>query len=521
VNNAKLQTSHSGDVMGNYNESLTYDKNGNIQSLQRNGGEENPLLSTPIDNLSYFYDAQNKNLLLKVVDLTNSSQGFKDDGTGTLASDTNDDYRYDLNGNMTYDENKNITNIVYNHLNLPIQIEFGTGSNIVYMYDATGAKLKKVVNTYSPIQPTISVTEYINGFQYNNNVMQFFPTSEGYVNCTMAANIMYYNYVYNYTDHLGNIRMSYTWDEGIQGISVLEEHHYYPFGLEHNGYNSAKKEYEAKLVEVTLPEGGKISIFKPRVIQVVNSGYQYQYNGKEWQDELGLNWYDYQARNYDPALGRWFNIDPASEVSRRFSPYTYALDNPVFFIDPDGMIAEGFGVDENDWKKNGDGTYTAQKGDSAVTLAQDANISPKKANEIIETQLGPNYKRKSDGMLMSDVEVGDVVAVPEQVDKSKEIQKLEKSIDKDKSLIKQNKNEIVKLKDTKKQIDDDHKLNVEVGAYEAQQGDDGKGLKFAKTIIEYKIAKRKAKLDSQIDKKNNTIDSLNKEIKKKENKIKN
>lgn len=322
------------NVIGNYNESLTYDKNGNIQSLHRTGYEESSTFVTPIDDLDYFYHPEQKNLLIEVIDKTNSAEGFKDDG------EEGEDYTYDSNGNMISDKNKGITTILYNHLNLPIKIEFGTGSNIIYIYDAAGVKLKKVVNTFSPIQPTISITEYINGFQYNNNEMQFFSTTEGYVNCTTAANIMYYNYVYYYTDHLGNIRMSYTWDEDIQGISVLEEHHYYPFGLEHNGYKSAKKEYEAKLVEVTLPEGGKISIFKPRVIQVVNSGYQYQYNGKEYQDELGLAWYDYGARNYDSSLGRWMNMDQLAEKYRRWSPYCYAVNNPVRFVDPDGMAVD-------------------------------------------------------------------------------------------------------------------------------------------------------------------------------------
>ena len=66
-----------------FNESLTYDKNGNIQTLARNGGFESATITTQIDNLSYFYDDTSPNQLKKVVDLSNSSQGFNDDADGT------------------------------------------------------------------------------------------------------------------------------------------------------------------------------------------------------------------------------------------------------------------------------------------------------------------------------------------------------------------------------------------------------------------------------------------------------
>lgn len=169
-------------------------------------------------------------------------------------------------------------------------------------------KLKKtVVNS-----PSVSTVNYQGGFHYENGLLKFIATAEGYVNVTTRG----YNYVYNYTDHLGNIRLSYTKNTLAGNPPVIvEENNYYPFGLKHNGYNN-----------ITPP----------------NSVYKYKFNGMQLQDELGLNVYDFGARNYMPDLGRWANVDPLAEQFPSHSPYNYTLNNPLRYVDPDGRAP-------NDW----------------------------------------------------------------------------------------------------------------------------------------------------------------------------
>ena len=68
--------------------------------------------------------------------------------------------------------------------------------------------------------------------------------------------------------------------------------------------------------------------------------YRYDFNAKEHQPELGLNWHDYHARNYDAALGRWMNVDPLGEKYTSWSPYNYVMNSPLRFTDPTGMFIE-------------------------------------------------------------------------------------------------------------------------------------------------------------------------------------
>jgi hypothetical protein len=144
---------------------------------------------------------------------TANSKGFDNGGSGT-----SNDYTYDVNdfrvndfekviyeeterSSMITDLNKGISEIKYNYLNLPTEISWTSTKKINYLYNAAGEKVEKKVTNGS----TIQTTDYRDGFQYYNGVLQFFPHAEGYVKNTVVSGQNTYDYVYNYTDHLGNI----------------------------------------------------------------------------------------------------------------------------------------------------------------------------------------------------------------------------------------------------------------------------------------------------------------------------
>lgn len=188
------------------NEVITYDHNGNIRSLRRyqnlRGLSGTSITSAPeeIDDLAYTY-ASNTNSLLKVDDAATgiaAQAGFANGAASTS------EFFYDNAGNLNKDDNKGITNIIYNILSLPQQIDFADGRRIEYLYDARGQKLRMMI--YASGNPTPAVTDYTDGFVLMDSTLSFMSSPEGRV-LKRGSN---FEYEYAIADHQGNTRVVFT-----------------------------------------------------------------------------------------------------------------------------------------------------------------------------------------------------------------------------------------------------------------------------------------------------------------------
>jgi len=174
---------------------ITYDANGNIMTLQRQGLDANNALQT-IDNLSYTYTG---NQMTQVADTGENDIGFID------GANTTDEYLYDANGNMTKDENKYITAISYNILNKPDTVTFTDGRKLVYTYSGNGSKLSQALYQNTTLQQTL---DYLGGMVYENDTLQMIQHGNGRIIATGKIDKPF-EYQYTLSDHLGNTRATF------------------------------------------------------------------------------------------------------------------------------------------------------------------------------------------------------------------------------------------------------------------------------------------------------------------------
>ncbi len=192
------------NITDKYNENnISYDRNGNIQSLKRYHGDFGL-----IDELQYTNYTGNQLGTVEDQSGSTSAVGFQDQTNGS-----GNDYTYDANGNMISDYNKSISSITYNHLNLPITVSITGKGTITYTYDAAGNKLQKttVDQTVTPNKTTNYY--YAGDFVYRNDTLEFISHPEGRlrpvrIDTTQAISTSNLKYIYDYfmKDHLGSVR---------------------------------------------------------------------------------------------------------------------------------------------------------------------------------------------------------------------------------------------------------------------------------------------------------------------------
>lgn len=299
--------------VGRYSESvLEYWTNGGIRKLERYG-RKNDGVYGKIDNLRFYYNGMQVNRIKEDAQPLTYTGAFDFVSKTIVLPDNASQYAYYDDGSLKWDANKGISKIDYDKNGYPKRVQFSNGNVTEYVYGSDGEKKKTEYYTAVPnisvgLDETLSMNAsntlsvdsvcYAGNFIFENGQLSKFLFAGGYMTFSNSQPVYHY-----YTkDHQGNNRAVVNRDGSIEQVV-----HYYPFGAIYSDVGT-------------------------------NDGLQkYKYNEKELDRMHGLNQYDYSARQYDPLLCCFTQMDPLAEKYYGMNPYVYCANNPANAIDPDGM----------------------------------------------------------------------------------------------------------------------------------------------------------------------------------------
>ena len=306
-----------------YGTGYCYDNMGNLLSLSREGDMTSSLKGI-VDNLSMTYDG---NMLASVSDSApapsvTGSADFRDGVSEAV------EYTYDRNGNMTSDLNRKVSLISYNRQNRPARMRHAGGTEtFTYLPDGT-----KRGRTVLGKDRSLSRTEYRGNLVCADDTLKYILFDGGLIAMDRAEP----EYLFFLRDHLGSVRVVARPDG-----KAVQVNHYYPYGMAFAGGGMSGNAGAHPVEGGVSVAGGSLEIGgETGGMELARPGdsQPYRFLGNELYTSNSLGLYDFSARMYDPALGRFLSVDPMAEGYRHLSPYAYCAGNPVVYVDKDGQV---------------------------------------------------------------------------------------------------------------------------------------------------------------------------------------
>ena len=235
---------------------------------------------------------------------------------GTSNQLSGNQFEHDASGNITKDLTQGISNIIYDtYLSKPKEIIFIDGRKLNIYYDGAGTKLKTVLTKNNVL---IVQYEYAGNVTYikkqgdtESKLLEINIPEIGGRAIPDPNDPTKFTYEFDIEDHTGSPRVTFRANSSNQ-LEIVRSQDYDPFGvvLEGIDYKSPSDTLHRK----------------------------YFFNGKEYMITVGLKMYDYGVRQYNPRLGRFYQVDPKTSMMPSWSPYAFSFNNPLRYIDHDGQI---------------------------------------------------------------------------------------------------------------------------------------------------------------------------------------